>query len=121
MPSRGRDPVLRNAAREATAVMVLWAAALAWTVGYCYFNAYGRSIDSLTYVWGFPDWIFYGVVAPWLACTVFTLVFCLGVMTDDDWGEECDSESASPDAPIAEAAAAPTPSAGSPGEGSSDA
>ena len=56
--------------REAVAVMVTWLAAMVYTVGYCYLYGYNRRAESLTFVWGFPDWVFWGIVAPWAVCFV---------------------------------------------------
>ena len=84
------DPVVQSARREAAFVLVIWLIMLAYTVTYCYLNGYGRTIDDLTFVLGFPDWVFWGIVAPWTFCVVLSWVFGCFVMTDADLGEGMD-------------------------------
>jgi hypothetical protein len=93
----------KNAAREALIVLAVVALALAWTVGYCYLHGYRhapdswavcaglaseRTADNFEQVAGLPDWVFFGILVPWLACTAFTVFFCLKIMKDDDLGGE---------------------------------
>ena len=82
------DPVLVSARREALVVLVLWLAALTYTVGYCYLYGYVRSLESLTFVMGIPDWVFWGVVVPWMACLLASWGFSFLLMADADLGEE---------------------------------
>jgi hypothetical protein len=101
MPDRDAEArLVRHARREAAIVLAVWAAALLWTVGTCYLRGYRhapdswpvrwglaepRTADDLRLIAGFPDWIFVGLVVPWLLCTAFTIGFCF-FMTDDDLG-----------------------------------
>jgi hypothetical protein len=57
-----------------------------YTVIFCAWQGYGRT--SVTYVWGFPDWVFWGIVVPWITSTVVSLWFAYFVMTDEPLGEE---------------------------------
>jgi hypothetical protein len=82
------DPVLRSARREASLVFAVWLTALVYTVGYCYTFGYGRDPETLALVLGFPDWVFWGILVPWTACTVFSGWFAFVFMTDDDLGAE---------------------------------
>ncbi|MBS0261966.1 MAG: DUF997 family protein [Planctomycetes bacterium] len=82
------DPVLRSARREAVVVFLIWLAALLYTVPYCYLNGYNRSVESLKFVWGFPDWVFWGIFAPWTVCVIVSLYFGHQFMKDEDLGEE---------------------------------
>jgi len=82
------DPVLRSARREALVVLAVWLAALVYTVGYCYAFGYGRDPETLAFVFGVPDWVFWGIIAPWAACVVFSCWFAFVFMTDADLGEE---------------------------------
>ena len=82
------DPVLRSARREALVVLVTWLAAMAYTVTYCYRHGYDRPVESLTFVLGFPDWVFWGIVAPWAVCVAFSIYFGATFMRDEDLGEE---------------------------------
>jgi hypothetical protein len=82
------DPVLRSGKREALVVLVIWLAAMAYTVTYCYLFGYNRTVESLTFVLGFPDWVFWGIVTPWSVCIVFSFYFGATFMRDEDLGEE---------------------------------
>ncbi len=94
------DPALlfRHARREALVTLTAWALALLWTVGYCVLRGYDhppdgwlvraglavpRRPDDLRVLAGFPDWVFFGILLPWLACTLFTIVYALLGMPDD--------------------------------------
>lgn len=85
---RPEDPVVTNGRREALLTFIVWLAALAYTVGYCYLFGYGRSADSLKFVLWFPDWVFWGIVVPWLACVVITSYFAFRIMGDEPLGPE---------------------------------
>ena len=82
------DPVLRSARREAIVVLFTWLAAMGYTVTYCYLHGYDRPVESLTFVLGFPDWVFWGIVIPWAVCVVFSIYFGAAFMRDEDLGEE---------------------------------
>lgn len=88
MSSPAPDPVLKSAQREAFCVLAIWLAAMGYTVPYCYFYGYNRSLESLTFVLGFPDWIFWGVVVPWSVCVLVSFWFGATFMRDEDLGEE---------------------------------
>lgn len=91
----------RNARREMRFVVVLWFLAFSWTLGYCYLRGYQhppdawvvtsglatpRTKENLKLVMGLPDWVAYGILAPWLTCSVITVWFGLYGMRDDDLG-----------------------------------
>lgn len=76
------DPLLRTARREMLVVVAFWLATLLYTVGYCYRFGYNRAAEELTFVLGFPDWIFWGIVVPWVVCFLFSLWFASFFMTD---------------------------------------
>lgn len=82
------DPGVQACRREATIVLVVWGLALSWSVGYCSLFAYNRDFDSLTFILGVPDWVFWGVAVPWGVCTLFSVWFAFVYMSDDDLGEE---------------------------------
>ena len=63
----------------------IWLVACVYTVGVCYRFGYGRDVATLTYVLGFPDWIFWGVVVPWTVCTVLCFVIAYFVMRTRIW------------------------------------
>jgi hypothetical protein len=82
--------VVRTARREASIALSTWLVAMIYTVTYCYRNGYGRSVDDLTFVLWFPDWVFWGIVVPWGLCILFSTVFALWFMGDEPLGEEVD-------------------------------
>ncbi len=91
MSSPVEDTSVRAAHREAALALGMWVAAMVYTLTYCYFNAYDRSIDSLTFVLWFPDWVFWGIVVPWLACIVLSTIFAFRIMGGESLGEEADA------------------------------
>lgn len=99
------DPIVTSSRREALCFAVLWAATLSYTVGYCYTHGYSRgtdgydrvldgSLSGMTFVLGWPDWVFWGVVLPWGICTLISIVFATIVMRDAPLGEEREDASA---------------------------
>ena len=96
MPDLREDPIVTSSRREALAFAILWTATLAYTVGYCFTHGYNRpldpSLEGMTFVFGWPDWVFYGVVAPWLVCTAISVVFATIVMKDAPLGEEVEQD-----------------------------
>jgi Protein of unknown function (DUF997) len=90
---RREDPVLTSSRREAWLVFGIWLLACLYSIGVCYRLGYGRDADTLTYLLGFPDWIFWGVVTPWTVCTAICFVMAYFVITDDDLGEVREEES----------------------------
>jgi uncharacterized protein DUF997 len=85
---RLEDPALVSARREALLTLGIWLVACVYSIGYCYRFGYGRDVRALTYVWGFPDWVFWGVVAPWTVCTLLAFLLSYFVITDEELGEE---------------------------------
>jgi hypothetical protein len=85
------DPLVRSTRREALIVLAIVIGAMAWTIGYCSLHAYHRPADDIQIVFGFPDWIVWGVLAPWAVCSVVSIVFAFGVMSDDPLGEAVDA------------------------------
>jgi hypothetical protein len=85
MPDR-EDIVVATARREALMVLWIFLAAMLYTVTVCYFLGYNRAPDSLTFILGFPDWVFWGIVVPWVACVLVSYWFGYVYMTDADLG-----------------------------------
>lgn len=92
--SNQEDPVLRSSRREAVITGLAFVAAVSWTIGYCSLHAYGRSMSDpdFRFIWGIPDWVFWGIVAPWSACILFSMYFGSRFMKDEELGEEPPSE-----------------------------
>jgi Protein of unknown function (DUF997) len=88
MNQRREDPVLTSARREALVALSIWLAACIYSISICYRLGYGRDVATLTYVLGFPDWVFWGIVVPWSVCTGLCFVLSYFVVKDEDLGEE---------------------------------
>ena len=88
MTQRQEDPVLTSSRREALIVFAIFLVAITYTVSYCSGHAYNRTAEDLTYVLGFPDWVFWGIVVPWLACVAISIFFGARFMRDEDLGQE---------------------------------
>jgi hypothetical protein len=80
--------LLTHARREGLFIMVVWAAALAWTVGSSYAWGQGRDPATVRLIAGMPDWVFWSVALPWVALIPFTGWFCFRYMADDDLGQD---------------------------------
>lgn len=80
------DPVFLHSRREAILIVATWFAALLWTVPYCYLNGF-QTTDApreVEFILGMPDWVFWGVAAPWMVCNLVTVWFCFAYFVDDD-------------------------------------
>lgn len=84
------NALLRSARREAVLVLVMWGVALIYSVTFCYLFGYNLTTEELRFVFGFPDWVFWGVVAPWVLCAVLSLLISNFYMTDEDMGVDPD-------------------------------
>jgi hypothetical protein len=91
------DPVLRHSKREGLIIVAVWAAATIYCCLYSYFFGYfrpGRELgpDDIHPVFGMPSWFFWGVIAPWAVCAVFSFWFAGTQMADDDLGADHSAE-----------------------------
>lgn len=77
-------PLLKSARREAMIAASLWVATTVYCVTYCYNFGYRRNPESLTFVLGFPDWVFWGLIVPWATSTMLACLFAMFIMTDED-------------------------------------
>ncbi len=99
----------RHSLREMQFVTGCWVLAFLWTVSFCYLRGYEhapdswvmktglaepRNADNYRNVLGFPDWVMYGIIAPWVVCSVVTVVYGTFGMKDDDLGTEGDEHGA---------------------------
>jgi hypothetical protein len=87
-PAAKEQRLLRNARREGLLIMLVWAAALIWTVASGYLLGYRRHPAEMSTILGMPDWVFWSVVFPWVLCTLFSIWFCFRFMADDDLGSD---------------------------------
>lgn len=86
--SRNTDPLVHSAFREALLVVGIWLAAGVWSISVCYRMGYHRRIEDLKLVLGFPDWVFWGIVVPWVTCTLVSIVFGAIFVRDGDLGQD---------------------------------
>jgi hypothetical protein len=93
LASPHEDPVVRSARREAIWAFAMWLLAGIYTLTYCYLYGYGaRPIEELGFVLWFPDWVFWGIIFPWIVCTLVTIFFAYRVMGDEPLGDETDGQ-----------------------------
>ena len=83
---RNVDPVFKNASREARVALLLFAAVFIWVLAVAARKGYGR--QDVVFIWGVPDWIFWGVILPWAASLGAAIWFGLRFMKEDDLGPE---------------------------------
>lgn len=88
-PMSLEDPLVTTARREAWFAWGGWLVALVYTIGVCGWYGYAagnqtRPVESVQYVLGFPDWVFWGLVLPWGVFTLFSAWFGLYYMRDND-------------------------------------
>lgn len=96
MNAATEDPVLTSSRREALLAFAIWLTACVYSITVCYRYGYDRDVATLTYILGFPDWIFYGVVLPWTICTFLCFVMSYFVIADGELGEEQAEEQIGP-------------------------
>jgi hypothetical protein len=82
------DPLVKSSAREAVIVTAIWAAAMLWSVGVSRWLGYGEQPPVPRLVLGFPQWVFYGIVAPWLACAAVSWWFGAFFVRDGELGQD---------------------------------
>lgn len=88
MHPRAENAVLRSSRKEALIVLVIWTLACLFSVGISFRFGYQRDPDTLTFVLGIPDWVFWGVVVPWACCTLASFWVSNFLIADEDLGEE---------------------------------
>lgn len=60
-----------------TALYIALSSAISYVLGY------NRDPNSIKLILGFPDWVFWGVLIPWVAIVGFTLIYGLYIMEGD--------------------------------------
>ena len=86
------DPVVRTARREALLVVGIWLVTIVYSISTCYWLSYNRPAKVLKLVFGFPDWIFWGIVAPWVLCAGISWLFGAVFVRDAHLGEDLPEE-----------------------------
>ena len=70
---------------------VVFVSAIAYTIFTCDRLGYRDPQAPLEFVLGFPDWIFWGVIVPWVVCTAIAALFSFVIMQDHDLGAAADA------------------------------
>lgn len=93
------NPTLLRSRREALIIMAAYVVAMTWTGVVCYFWGYGRDPATISFPLGLgiPDWVFWGIIVPWMASNVFTAWFTLGYMVDEQLAAEDEDDFAPED------------------------
>ena len=81
---RREDPLVRSARREAVVTITIFTCALVYTVGYSTAHGFNRPLESLTFVLGFPDWVFWGILVPWGVCTLLACGLSFVFIQDEE-------------------------------------
>ena len=89
--TRQQDPVVSSSFREALLVISFWLIAMIWTITVCYRMGYNRPVAELKFVYGFPDWVFWGIVVPWCSCTLVSCLFSAFLFRDGHLGEDVEN------------------------------
>ena len=74
---------LRQSRRELWLILLAWLGCALWVISYCSTNGYDLAPEEVSTVLGFPDWVFWGVVTPWMIANAFTFWFCLRFLKND--------------------------------------
>jgi hypothetical protein len=92
------DPVVTSSRREALMATSLWVVAGVYSVTYCYMHGYNRTLDpklsDMKFYFGWPDWVFWGVVVPWLVCVVLSTIFAFFIMSDGKLADDLEIDAA---------------------------
>lgn len=84
------DPLVTSSLREAILVVLIWIVAATWSLTVSYQMGYQREPGDLNLIFGFPDWVFWGVVVPWLVFGALSWWFGSYFVRDGELGEDLD-------------------------------
>lgn len=74
----------RQARRELKFQLVTWTLFAVWVVGYCGVTAFEAEKAEVTTTLGMPDWVVWGIAAPWVVAFVVTVWFAGWFMKDTE-------------------------------------
>ena len=82
------DPLVKSSWREALIVSGIWAAVMLWVVGVSTSLGYSAQPGTPRLVLGFPAWVFWGIVTPWIVCTAVSCWFGAFFVRDGELGQD---------------------------------
>lgn len=68
--------------REALLAGFIWCFFAAWTIVACYILGYLPA--KVTFVFGMPTWVLWGVIVPWITAAIVNSLFAIFVLADDE-------------------------------------
>ena len=74
---------LRQSRRELLFILLTWLGCGLWVIVYCGLYGYNLAPVNISTTFGFPDWVFWGIAAPWMVANVVTFWFCLCVLKNE--------------------------------------
>jgi hypothetical protein len=81
-------PDYLQAMRELKVLLILFALAFGWSIAISYGMGYSPGNPSepegqVATTWGIPNWVFWGVLVPWLVVDVLAVWYCFVFMKAD--------------------------------------
>ena len=86
----------RQSRKELWFMLVSWAVFLIWTLSYNSTHAFDMEKSGIDPIIGMPQWVFFGILVPWVAALVLTICFAMFFMKDTEL-LDVESEQASSD------------------------
>ncbi len=78
------DSVYLNSIRETRVLLIGFVVFLGWTIGSSMLTGYGTDVEIVSSrTLGMPSWVFWSVLIPWIAATLFTFWFAWFYMAND--------------------------------------
>jgi len=78
---------LKRARHEAWIILSIWLATSIWTATCSYFFGYApddQQVITVSTIAGFPTWILFAVVIPWIVTAIFTIWFAMCYIEDEE-------------------------------------
>ena len=75
---------LHQSRRELFFILLTWLGCCTWVISYCSLFGYHLDPKDVSTVFGFPNWVFWGIALPWLVANFVTFWFCLRVLKNEN-------------------------------------
>ena len=75
---------LKQCRRELVFILLTWLGCALWVVVYCWLFGYNLAPEEISTIFGFPDWVFWGVATPWVIANGVTFWFCIRVLRNEE-------------------------------------